>query len=454
MPAVKAARLRAYNVGFGDCLLLMLDYDDESRRSILIDFGSTRKPDGAPANHMDRIATDIAEQTRGHLEMVVATHRHADHISGFGGSRSGGVIAGLHPDLVVQPWTEDPDLATDATAPVSRALPGHLQFVRTLAGMQTFAEGLALGSILRQNRLPSEVGSRLSFLGETNIKNPEAIQALMKLGQRRKYVSFGDDLETADLIPGVEIEVLGPPTLDQAPEVAHQADVHREFWNLVAGWPMAPASDERAARARPSRPKPLFPHAVLPAIPTGAKWLTPKVDSVQATELMSLLRIMDDVLNNTSVILLIRINDTSLLFPGDAQIENWSYALFDAPNHKAIQRRLAKTTLYKVGHHGSLNATPKTLWRNFTNKCTTQSAAGTPLSVDDAGRLITVLSTLTGKHGDPEHHTEVPRQTLMTELAAHSTLKNTEDGTGTLWVDRDAWIDVQIPLTVSGRMTG
>ena len=41
---------------------------------------------------------------------------------------------------------------------------------------------------------------------------------------------------------------------------------------------------------------------------------------------------MDKVLNNTSLILLFHIGETTLLFPGDAQIENWSYALFDAPN--------------------------------------------------------------------------------------------------------------------------
>ena len=44
---VSEATLRAYNVGFGDCLLLLLRYDDEDRpvRSVLFDFGSTKLPD-------------------------------------------------------------------------------------------------------------------------------------------------------------------------------------------------------------------------------------------------------------------------------------------------------------------------------------------------------------------------------------------------------------------------
>ena len=75
--------------------------------------------------------------------------------------------------------------------------------------------------------------------------------------------------------------------------------------------------------------------------------------------MLAIVRSLDYALNNTSLILLFEIGGTRLLFPGDAQIENWSYALFDAPNHEEIQARLAGANFYKVGHHGSLNATPE-----------------------------------------------------------------------------------------------
>src|SRR5258705_7417136 len=141
---VSEATLRAYNVGFGDCLLLLLRYDDEDRpvRSVLFDFGSTKLPDSRVANHMKVIADNIAEETGGKLDMVVASHRHADHISGFGDATTGPIIERLLPEVVVQPWTEDPDLETDALQPRGgRRRGSHLALARTLTNMQAFPAG-------------------------------------------------------------------------------------------------------------------------------------------------------------------------------------------------------------------------------------------------------------------------------------------------------------------------
>src|SRR5262249_11912939 len=136
---------------------------------------------------------------------------------------------------------------------------------------------------------------------------------------------------------------------------------------------------------------------------------------VHGDSLLELVRILDDAMNNTSVILLLEIGDKRLLFPGDAQIENWSYALSRAE----VRKLLAATNLYKVGHHGSLNATPKaSLWPLFENKSTKKS---------DDTRLTTLMSTMPGKHGHPDKGTEVPRRALVDEMEAESNLFSTED---------------------------
>ena len=114
--------IRTYQVGFGDCFLLSISYDDRTEKHVLIDFGTMKLPEGVPKARMMVIANDIRQRTGGKLTAVIATHRHKDHVSGFAvtaaGTGPGAVISGLDPDLVLQPWTEHPDLARDATGPL------------------------------------------------------------------------------------------------------------------------------------------------------------------------------------------------------------------------------------------------------------------------------------------------------------------------------------------------
>ncbi len=85
-----ALDIRAYNIGFGDCFLLTFRYGAKDQRHMLIDFGTTRKPDDAEKDHELQIAKDIAGVTSNKLDVVVATHRHkvTSAVSGPGRSRA------------------------------------------------------------------------------------------------------------------------------------------------------------------------------------------------------------------------------------------------------------------------------------------------------------------------------------------------------------------------------
>jgi hypothetical protein len=69
-----------------------------------------------------------------------------------------------------------------------------------------------------------------------------------------------------------------------------------------------------------------------------------------------------------------------------------------------------------VGHHGSLNATPKKLlWEGFKKRGPTEGK-----------RLKAVLSTMPGKHGKTAKGTEVPRKPLLDVLEHQTDLYNTD----------------------------
>jgi hypothetical protein len=413
-------RIRSYNVGFGDCFLLTFTYAQGGPRHVLIDFGTTKGSEHGPPGGMRDIAERIEFDCDGKLHMVVATHRHTDHISGFGGD-PGAVIKALTPDLVVQPWTENPELDPQATAPAAGGGAARA-VVAGLSELQATAEA-ALDKARSASRMSRSLAEALTFLGETNIRNRAAVEGLMALGPPI-YASFGDQLPVHDLLPGVRVDVLGPPTLDESPGITTAtAKEPTEFWQL--------AGRVVAANHTGAPDTPTFPDAPT-AKPSSqeARWVIPRIDRMRAENLLAIVRSLDGVLNNTSLILTFEIGETLLVFPGDAQIENWRYALRDAPNAAATRERLKKATFYKVGHHGSLNATPrKLLWSEFERLD----------AVDPTKKLHTMVSTLKGKHGSVDRDTEVPRRTLIAELEQRSDFHTTERITrsGDFWVDVD-----------------
>lgn len=411
--------LRSYDVGFGDCYLLSFHYPRFDRH-LLIDFGSTRLPEGKiiKSNYMTQVARQIAEDCGGKLHAVIATHRHKDHISGFArngkGNGPGDIIRSLKPSLVIQPWTEDPQAERDALKP-SKTLPRQARRLASHAGMLRDMNAFAghvksAAAHLKGNHLRA-VREQLEFLGDDNeLKNRDAVTNLMTMGKAR-YVYFGANSGLNPLLPGVSTQVLGPPTLAQDERIRKQRSADKEeFWHLQATRQAFWAKRGRLATAANGATKPLFPrHVVKPK--WDMRWYRYQAQREHADNLLSIVRTVDQAMNNTSVILLFEVGNQSLLFPGDAQYENWMHAL-EKPE---IVERLAKVNVYKVGHHGSLNATPKSLWDNFDHKG----------GVRTRNRLMSFLSTKSDVHGHAETRTEVPRESLVTALGKQSHLHDT-----------------------------
>jgi hypothetical protein len=387
---------RAYNVGFGDCLLLSFTYasaiDGRAERHVLIDFGTNKAAKGGPS--LKDVAALIEAETHGKLDVVVLTHRHRDHLAGFDPTVGGATIARLKPDAIVRPWTEVPDGA----APVGLVPGTHSQGQRKLldvltAGRRFASELAAIPSVGRM----TVAETALSGMAMMQLGNSRAIAQLDELAAAGSahYLKFGDPL-VLGMLPGVSISVLGPPDPDMWPAILHQAAQSTEYW-LGAG------RGDPAALAAANTGEPISMEGDATSLlgPGPGRWLIDRLDDHLVRSAERLVHQLDGVLNNTSLVLLVEAAGHKILLPGDAEIENWGYALTAAPNHQAIRDRLRGVDLYKVGHHGSRNATPK------------QSLYPLLAQAPPAQRFA-LMSTLVGFYGTAN---PVPSQALIDKLS-------------------------------------
>jgi hypothetical protein len=438
-PKVVRCRMRMYQVGFGDCLVFSFEYDGpladgRDVRHILVDFGSTRRPTGWQS--LNATAKQIQAHTQGNIDVVVVSHRHRDHLSGFSDPAFVQLfMAAGFPKLVVRSWTERPELATDATTGAALAAanafglgPKSIALLGQLGSAQRFANDLAGKLRGASNR---SLAAEVEQLADDQLNNAEAVKQLNTwAGPDGRYLSYGLPSGIEAVVPGITVRVIGPPTVDEHPQVTHQRSRDpNEFWmiyqGLVDGLPAIELVDEAAgdgsdavpdtavsiataavgSGASPG-PQVVEPRTSAPPVgePGPTRWLTDRMGRQNLNAFLRVVNLLDDVLNNTSVILLIDVptpeGPLRLLLPGDAQIENWEYALKHAPDKAANLELLRDVDVYKVGHHGSRNATPRTLFNLWA----------------DTGRpLVGLMSTKSGVHGKTPA-TFVPRQTLVAAL--------------------------------------
>jgi hypothetical protein len=402
-----------YNVGFGDCFLLTFHYKKPLQdQHILIDFGSV----GGSAD-LKGIANDIKKACGEKLYAVVATHRHKDHISGFsdaaGKESPGAIIASCKPEVVLQPWTENPDARANATsAPLlakKKRVSDEALFFASMSAMDSLA-----ASIVKEAPRWRGVGGRvlpLERLAANNVSNPDAVKNLRTMGNKPpRFLQYGSlsGLENAKMLPGVKVHVLGPPA-QKDQNIRKYAKNSDEYWIASKYWGLQSHAAEfrevsqlfrQEIPKRKKRP------------PFEARWFIQRADGALKSNTLAIVTMLDNFLNNTSLILLFEVNGKKYLFPGDAQWENWSWAL----SQKGIKDLLKDVTLYKVGHHGSRNATPKDLWNMFAKR----------KSRSKSGVLKTMMSTAPGVYGRTEEG-KVPSTNLVKTLKKESTLSNTQD---------------------------
>jgi len=368
-------KVRMYRSGgLGDCFLLTFSQPTGLERYILIDCGVFFGTPNA-RQRMRQIAQNIFEVTKGEIEILVATHEHWDHLSGFSFAQD--IFEQINIKEVWVAWTEDKQ------NPLARKLKTERN--QAFAALHSAATQLQAAGDPRAD----EIIEVLSFSGPlgTNgeIGTAEQIALVQTFGEV-KYCRPGQpSLGLADF-PGLRIYVLGPPedeTLIQKSKPrkgqVYEKDLAaaNNFYGDEYSQFYAATSSESENLEEPFHKRFKIPlseagqHREYGAFfkekygfgseqNQGPAWRRINSDWLRIADQLSLN--LDNNTNNTSLVLAFELaEDKVLLFPGDAQVGNW--LSWEKLSWKEENRTITgtdlikRTVLYKVGHHGSHNAT-------------------------------------------------------------------------------------------------
>lgn len=339
-----------YNIGFGDCFLLTFPAADRPRK-MLIDCGVhfMGKNKEQPFDLvLEQLIKDVTEEGKPKIDIVVATHRHQDHVSGFENE----IWNEVEVTEVWMPWTEnykDKQAVEILNKQSRRAKKINLLLTGMLDNPTRFG--------LNKPEQVKEVQEIKDF-SENSLTNVKAMNMLhhgFKGGDsiKRRYLPDRDRaLNTfeSDHLPGVTAYIMGP---------SFDKEVIRD---------MDPPENEQWFRMMEAKTA----ADCVPEMPFHAGWSQMPDENPNVEALLSkrdrrtISRVGDDTafavakalensVNGTSLMMMLKIGEAHLFFPGDAQHGTWQSALKD----EEWRKLLTKTNFYKVGHHGSHNATPK-----------------------------------------------------------------------------------------------
>jgi len=380
-------RVRMYRVGFGDFFLVTLTAASGPLH-ILIDCGVHAANLGSIGAAIDQLKAE----TNGKLALIIMTHRHADHISGFGSGAA--VFKTFEVERIWMSWFENPNDPVAANFQAGLvAVANRLQLALTTTSAADHPDA----------DMYLQMALNVTGTAENGGGNTAALQTLHHGFANSPPIDYYQAGQTATLPAslakaGLTAQILGPPhdkTL--VVQMDNKNDQYLTGTADIEDEPPARLSQKYAGSAD-DYGKAAF------ALFSPDK--IEKLVTAQQPQLhFAMTQNTDNTLNNQSLVVLFTFKGKTLLFPGDAQWGNWDNWAFGAvalatnphitSTGKAI---LGKVDFYKVGHHGSTNANPIDAIQSLPQGCTA------------------MCSTQPTAYGKPSTGTEVPRGPLIDAL--------------------------------------
>jgi beta-lactamase superfamily II metal-dependent hydrolase len=414
MANIDSIKIRMYRQGFGDCFLLQFMEGDIRISSMLIDCGvkaASPAVEGARLRDVVKDLTTIltpAGKTKPELDVLVITHEHWDHVSGFNPN--------LFKDFMISQiwmaWTENPSdgvaqqinkrMKQNLTAlhivndKIRESTAANEDFYKQYYGGETYFN-------LRQ----SFSGSLNAVLGFSNMEAVEStittesgivikkfdislgtekamgtVKSLAASANAIKYYGPGNVILDKKF-PGLRLYVLGPPKNVKLNKdlPSGKGDDKETYFALsdtsLDGFVQGILSAHELTGMQPDDGSPFSDIPMVTKQTDEAKklyasyfteaeqWRIIEDDWLDIGGALALQ--MDDDTNNTSLVLALEFIESGkvILFPGDAQVgswESWHDLTFSVKKDNQTEEITAKdllnrTAFYKVGHHCSHNAT-------------------------------------------------------------------------------------------------
>lgn len=371
---------RMYRIGTGDCFALKFMSGTETTFNMLIDCGACK----GSSDRFTDFAEDINTFVEGHLNLLVVTHEHLDHIIGF--ARANEVFKKIKIDNVWLAWTEDPDNPVadelrekwgkekNALKNAAKAIKEDAQNdTRTFAAKEYFSNSLmGLTELYFSN---DEILGADASGGTEMSKAMKWIKSLENI--HYCYPSkLGPQLSGTE---GIRFYFLGPPQdtkaimTDEIDEDLYERNPKKpRVSNFVEALTTTDNDELSPFSAKYSLTKQEysdFENKYLKDVGVNQNdWRSIENDWLYGAGELAIR--LEKNINNTSLAMAIEFVDSGkvLLFPGDAQSGNWKswhntnlvkWEVEENGQKRTVFAKdlLNKTVLYKVGHHCSHNGT-------------------------------------------------------------------------------------------------